>query len=382
MLPVPLLVVLALLFFLLAVIISVDPTAPENKMMNSWETREDMYPTGDGSLGMPGVSSGFPAEFEEGVGVSVAYPEIAPMPPIWDSGRPAPEGIERQIVSNAMLSLLVGRVEDAITSLKSIAVERNGRVENVDFQNTSFKGKKRATVVLRVPTTEFDATVEAVKAAAIKVEHENISATDVTDQMVDIDARVMNLEMEEDQYRDILEEAEKTEDILQVSQRLFQVREQIERLEAQKENLASLVGMSRITVLLASDPEVKPIPTGWNLWTSVEQAFQAVLLGLTALADFLIVLAVVLLPLVIVWGLVIIFLIWLIWKILLLVKRMIFGGHRSSPPPSPAPLQRSYAPSSLNPFIAQKFTSKSFPPSPSSPGSSKKNGAKNDGKNA
>ncbi|MCI0542562.1 DUF4349 domain-containing protein [bacterium] len=385
LLPVPLLVVLALLFFLLAVILGMDSKEREKRQGEMGvSSREEWAYVDDQGIAPASGSPEFSEEYNAStVSSDTALPSTMSLPPISNAGRPAPEGIERQIVYNASLSLLVARVEDAITALKSIAVERGGRTENVDFQDASYNQKKRATVVLRVPQAEFDKTVEQVKGVGIRVEHENISANDVTDQMVDIDARLANLRAEEAQYQKIMEDAEKIPDILQVSQYLFQIREQIEMLQAQKENLASDVGMSRIAVSLSSDPEVQALPTGWNPTTSMEQAFQVLVIGLIALADFLIVLVGVLFPLLILWGLLIIIFVWIIWKILHAVKQRIFGSSRSTstlatPASVTSPPVRTYSVPTVAPITAsapmQNFTSKSFPPSPSTPTSSKKNG--------
>lgn len=381
--PVPLLVILALLLFFLALVMMADLKHGERKMMGSMERDlsfeyfpgEVSYESGGGGT----VSS--PGFMGDDVGTAMVAPDMIPMPPVLeDTGRVAPEGIERQIVYNASLSLLVTRVEDAIASLKQIATVHSGRVENVDFQDSSYRGKKHAGVVLRVPQAEFDATVEAVKGTALKVEHENISSNDVTDQMVDIDARLENLRAEEAQYQKIMEDAQKTEDVLQVSRQLFQVREQIERLEAQKENLKNDVGMSRISVDLSSDPEVQPVPTEWNPWTSVKEAFRAGLVGLTAIADFLIILVILLLPLLILWGLIILFFVWILWKFFSMIHRRLWRSMHSPTPPvhSSAPLStpRSYSPPPSMTPPAQQFSSKSFPASPSAPAASKRNGSK------
>ena len=103
------------------------------------------------------------------------------------------------------------------------------------------------TVVLRVPSDRFGTTFEDVQAEG-EVLSASTSTEDVTEQLVDIEARLSNLRAQRDRLRTLYEQANDTEDVLQVERRLSEVQTEIERLEARKQSLERQVALSTITV--------------------------------------------------------------------------------------------------------------------------------------
>ncbi|MBI2120615.1 MAG: DUF4349 domain-containing protein [Parcubacteria group bacterium] len=230
---------------------------------------------------------------------------------------------ERKLIQNGALSLVVGRVEDSITLLNGIAANLGGRIDAVSMYNVSGAEKKRATVTLRVPAVNFGSAMEEVKKIARKVRSENISTQDITEKFIDMQARLKNLRAEETQYQEIMQKASKIEDVLQVSERLYFVRQQIEQLQGQMNYLSRQVDMSIITVELSSEPEVNPTNLVWNPLTTAKEAVQALFEGISGLFSIIIFLILFLIPIVILWGAVAVLSVWVIWKILLWLKRRV-----------------------------------------------------------
>lgn len=311
--------------------------------------------------GLPGVEPGT-ADY------GIAMPEIMPVPPdyYYDDVSGASDAYTsdapRQVVRSGWLSIVVDGVEDAIGTLKDIAAQFEGRVDNVSFDQSSPVGKKHASVTIRVPNEKFDAAMERVKGVGFKVTSENISTVDVTEASVDIDARISNLELEEERYQKILKEAQGVDEIIQVSTYLSEIRGRIERLEARKNLLGRDIAMSTIAIDLESEPDVIVVAPTWSPWSSVKIAFLAVLTGLATFADFIIFFVILLLPLLVLWGGLIVFIVWIVRKMLLGMKRRMQGERMSSRPTSPPapPAAPRSAPPSFN------ATTRSFPPFPAS----------------
>lgn len=200
---------------------------------------------------------------------------------------PQVSGQERQVIQTASLSLLVQKAEDAAKQISAIAKDFGGFTDSVNIYEET-EDVKKGTIAIRVPHTSLDATVDKIKALAIKVEQEQRNAQDVTNQLVDIDARLRNFLASEQQYLKILTQAEKIEDILRVQQQIDQTRLQIELLEAQKLYLTRDVAMSVISVLLTSEPEVEIFGIQWRPFAVVKEALRSMIVGLQSYIDTLV----------------------------------------------------------------------------------------------
>ncbi|MFB6361926.1 MAG: DUF4349 domain-containing protein [Halobacteriales archaeon] len=122
-------------------------------------------------------------------------------------------------------------------------------------------------VVLRVPRDNFTALYERARAEGELLEASRESQ-DVTDQLVDLNARLENLRAERDQLRELYQRANETEDVLRVQERLSDVQGEIERLEARRKSLRERVALSTITVRLR-EPRPEPDRPGPDAWYDV-----------------------------------------------------------------------------------------------------------------
>lgn len=123
----------------------------------------------------------------------------------------------------------------------------------------------RGHVTIRVPTEHFDAAFRDVQEVGT-VRQASRNSKDVTDQLVDIEARLRNLRAERDRLRTLYEEANETEDVLAVQRELSRVQEEIERLEARQRQLQDQVAYATITVTLAEEEPEPPEdeePAAW-----------------------------------------------------------------------------------------------------------------------
>jgi Domain of unknown function (DUF4349) len=106
-----------------------------------------------------------------------------------------------------------------------------------------------AVVVMRVPSARFD-DVRGRLGGLGKLTSENISGEEVSAQLVDMQARMTSLLLQEEAYKKLFNAATKIQDIITVQERLTDVRTQIEQISAQKANLGNQVAMSTITLNL------------------------------------------------------------------------------------------------------------------------------------
>lgn len=165
---------------------------------------------------------------------------------------------QRQVVYTGQVTLRVDDFEAARGNLSAAARARGGFVSDARAElHGADEGQFRTgVVVLRVPRGNFTALMERVQAGGTVVSSET-SSEDVTDQLVDIEARLDSLRTQRDRLRELYGDANDTEAVLAVEERLSAVQTDIERLEARQQSLERRVAYSTITVELREEqPEV------------------------------------------------------------------------------------------------------------------------------
>ena len=92
-----------------------------------------------------------------------------------------------------------------------------------------------------------------------EVTHERKSSRDVTDEVVDIEARLKNLIELRDRFRQLLIKAEKVEEILSIERELSRVQTEIDSIESRKKMLIGNVALSKIDISLNQKTVLGPL---------------------------------------------------------------------------------------------------------------------------
>jgi len=205
-----------------------------------------------------------PATPEEGFVEEKGYPS---------AGESDEVTIERKIVKTGNMTLEVEKIGEAMDKVASIADELGGYV----VSSHRYEEEKHISgyVTIRVPADAFDEAFDRLRQVAINVPFEGTEARDVTEEYVDLEARLHNLEATEAQYLALLEKAETVEEMLQVQQALSNVRGEIEQIEGRMKYLERTSDMSLIEVSLE---EARGLAEPW----SASAAFESAVRGLTA----------------------------------------------------------------------------------------------------
>ncbi len=158
---------------------------------------------------------------------------------------------QRRIIRKADLSLESDTPDKLQSELTALASSKGGFVVGAD--TTRSRGEDGAesidtTVTFRVPAAQFEATLSSVHALARRVASEKVTGEDVTEEYVDLEARIRARRALEDQYMTILKEAKSIPDILAVEQKLGDVRSEIERSEGRRRFLENQSDLSTFTV--------------------------------------------------------------------------------------------------------------------------------------
>jgi len=188
-------------------------------------------------------------EFSAGDGsVGVALPDLP--------------SAERMIVRQGSLVLVVADLSQAVQKAGETARSLGG------FVIYSSQQEEGASIALRVPAEKFGSAVASLKGLALRVVNEDTRSQDVTEEYVDLEASLRNLEAAEAQYVEILKKAWDVEGMLKVQQELVNVRGQIERTKGRMNYLERTTAMSQIDV--SFQPSKSPQPLVRPEWSPGE----------------------------------------------------------------------------------------------------------------
>lgn len=231
----------------------------------------------------------------------------------------ATETADKKIIKNGYLSLRVANADRAAADISGVAKTNSGDVFSSDFSKNPQTGIKSGTITIKVPFANFEQTFAQVKKVASLVIQESVSSQDITLQYSDLQAQLKNKQAAEQQYLQILKQAQKVSDILEVTQALAQVRGEIDQLQGQINYLNSQTNMASITANLTEDQNITVSDT-WRPWQVVKDAVNSLISKLQGSVNFLIVLVITVIPVAIVYGLFAWLVYWIGKKIYLRLK--------------------------------------------------------------
>ncbi len=204
---------------------------------------------------------------------SEAVPAAAPAAPSESQESTTVEIADRQIISQASLSVEVEDVAGAVAQVRTIAEGRGGFISQL--ATTGTPGRQRSDLTVRVPQGEFFDTLESIKRLG-KVWSENAGSEDVTEQFIDLEARLRSALREEQSLLSLLERADTVSNILTIERELARVRSEIERLQGQINYLSRRVDLATISVALFPPEERLAEPPYGSLNMEVEDVSASV----------------------------------------------------------------------------------------------------------
>lgn len=164
----------------------------------------------------------------------------------------------RQFIKNASLSLSIQSVDDGIKRVQDIVRGEQGDVVGLeDPLAESGRDRRIVRMVIQVPQARLDTTLEKLSQLGT-VQNRRITAEDVTDRLVDLDARLRNLRKTESTLLGIMDRSGSVGDVLKVAQEISATREQIEQIAAQMKNLQNQVAYSSLTLSLEAETATVP----------------------------------------------------------------------------------------------------------------------------
>lgn len=193
------------------------------------------------------------------VASSKEAPASAPSPDDWFRSSTF-DPASRLIIRTGQASIEVDSLEASMTALRRLVQRAGGFVADASVQSGR-KQLRTANLELKVPASRFDELIEGLEPIG-RLQFVNVGADDVSEEFVDLTARVANGQRLEDRLVELLRtRTGKLQDVLTVERELARVREEIERMEGRLRFLKQSALLSTLSVsvyepapLVASHP--------------------------------------------------------------------------------------------------------------------------------
>jgi hypothetical protein len=214
------------------------------------------------------------------------------------------------IIYTATLDVIVKDLDAATPEVEKLIAGHKGFVAKSEVKGDT-GSRRTATYTLRVPVAAFPALKEGLLGLGTP-ERNVVDTQDVTEEFVDVEARIKNLKEQEEKLNELLKEKrkeEKLEDVIKVSDRIYLVRGDIERAQGRRNYLQNRVQLSTINVTLREIKDYKP-PTAPTFGSRISDTFEKSWEGLVGFGQGLVLFAVALAPWAPLWVPVVVVLAW------------------------------------------------------------------------
>jgi hypothetical protein len=251
----------------------------------------------------------------------VAPPAGLPVGPVYNTGTDANlAATTHMIIKSAEIKLRVESTDTAIDRVTQVVGDSGGYIisSRVWYQ-AHYDGEnyKYSTITIGVPVQQFERALNRLRGLAVKVLDESASGEDVTDQYVDLESQLTNLEATRERIKSFLDDAKTVDEALRINAELSEIERQIEEIKGRMNYLQDRSSYSTITITLEPElPEIVPTPTPepkpWSPGETFEDATKTLTSAYQGIVELLIWFFIVLLPILAPP----IFLVWLLWRFL------------------------------------------------------------------
>lgn len=183
--------------------------------------------------------------------------------------------IERKIIKEGEISFETSNSAETKEIISKSVAEFKGYISKDNVFD--YKDKVEYRITIRVPSDKFESLLDRISQNAKKLDSKNINALDVTEEFIDIEARIKTKKELENRYKELLKQANKVEEILTIEKEIGSLRSEIESIEGRLKYLKDKVSFSTLTVVFYEKTSSsfgfnskfgKAIQNGWTnlLW--------------------------------------------------------------------------------------------------------------------
>ena len=226
----------------------------------------------------------------------------------------------RKIIQEAFLELTDEDTEGLFNRITTLVERSGGFVSSAELTRSGDEGRGPfVNMTVRVPAADMSSTLSAIEGLADEVTTKRIGSQDVTEAYADIEAQLRNLTILEEELLVILTEireksTSEANELLNVFQRVREVRDEIEFLEGRQRLYDDLIDLATVDITLFPEPTESPIiDEGWQPGDVVRDALRAAVDAFQSIADGLIWVGLGILPVLLVIAIPLLGIVWF-WR--------------------------------------------------------------------
>ncbi|RJX23849.1 MAG: DUF4349 domain-containing protein [Dethiobacter sp.] len=213
-----------------------------------------------GGMGSPPQAAMDEAKFA----ASMSYDRASESGAVADSRESSPQ----YIIRNGHLTLIITDIEEAVTEIQQKAAQFQGYVSSLELYDLT-QERRAGRISLRIPEDKFDSALVMLEEVG-KIKNKSTSEEDATLHYIDLEARITNMEAQEKRLRELLDRAQKVEEVLEVEKELWRIRGNLESMIAEFRHLKQRVSYSSINIYLEEkDPLTTSLVEGLGTWEKV-----------------------------------------------------------------------------------------------------------------
>lgn len=202
------------------------------------------------------------------------------------------EFANQKLIKESYLSFETNNLNKTYNSIMSFVKVNHGFVQN-DNANKSYDRQSR-NLIIRIPTENFQQTIDSISTIVNYFDTKQISLRDVTEEFIDIEARLKAKFELEKRYLELLSKANTVKDMLEIERELSNIREEIESRQGRLKYLNDKVSLSTLNIEFYKITAETGVTTsyGRKMWNALQSGFNALsvfILGLINIWPFIII---------------------------------------------------------------------------------------------
>lgn len=203
--------------------------------------------------------------------------------------------IEQKIIKTGNLRFETSDLETTYNQIQTAVKNYKGTIQN-DTEGKDYQSVFK-NITVRVPSKNFDLFLKDISKGVDYFDNKEISSQDVTEEYIDIDARLKAKKILEVRYLELLKKANKVSEMLEIETQLSAIREEIEAKEGQLRYMQNRVSMSTVTIEFyknVAEESGVTVSYGAKIWNAIKSGFFGIssfLLGLLEIWPFIIILS-------------------------------------------------------------------------------------------
>lgn len=170
---------------------------------------------------------------------------------------PEQGGSERYIIYEGNMHLEVRDYQTAVSDIEEQTAQVNGYIVESSTNRSGEDGRRSGRMVVRVPQEDFFSFIDDLEESDAEVLEQHTSGNDVTEEYVDLESRLRTQEAVEERLTAFMENADTTEDLLNISNELAEVQEKIETIQGRINYLDNRVDYSTLHLQISERPETE-----------------------------------------------------------------------------------------------------------------------------